>query len=356
LAGYTGLYSSGRAAIYSALRSLHLSRDTPVWMPAYHCGVEVQAAIDAGFDVGFYRIRSDLRIDLDDLERRLRARPGPVLVIHYFGFAQPDIAELAAMCRRQGVMCIEDCAHALFSSHRGQALGTFAPLAVFSLRKTLPLCEGGALRVNRELLTEAERRVCWLVPDHGSTVAYRFYCLAVVRQLAGEPAIRLYRCLRRRKTDAPIGWSEAIQERHRYPDRLAAISRRVAASVDPAGILEQRRENWRILDARLAAVPGCGRLFEVLPEGTCPLALVLRVTRRTALKAAFMESGIEAFDWGTQVHPRFDTSEFPDSTRLREEILCLPVHQQLSEVHMKWIAEAAAHLIARHASREASSR
>src|SRR5205823_6634957 len=89
-----------------------------------------------------------LTLDLQDLSAKLRARPGPVLAIHYFGFGQPDIEPLAGLCRRAGVALIEDCAHALFSRHTGRELGEFAPLAVFSLRKTLPLLEGGALKMN----------------------------------------------------------------------------------------------------------------------------------------------------------------------------------------------------------------
>lgn len=50
----------------------------------------------------FYRVAPDLSSDLEDLDRRLRDRPGPVLVIHYYGFPQPSITELAALCQRHG--------------------------------------------------------------------------------------------------------------------------------------------------------------------------------------------------------------------------------------------------------------
>jgi len=114
LASYASLHSLGRAAIYWAIRGLQLSPDTIVKMPAYHCGVEVQAVLDAGLQVEFYGIRPDLTIDLDDLERRLVARPGPVFVIHYFGFGQPDVAAVDQMCGRLGLPWVEDCARAFF--------------------------------------------------------------------------------------------------------------------------------------------------------------------------------------------------------------------------------------------------
>src|SRR4051812_28054258 len=81
---FTSLHSSGRAAAYCAFRGLEFKPGATVWMPAFHCGVEVQAAIDAGLAVRFYRIAPDLCIDEEDLEQKLRLHPGAVLVIHYF--------------------------------------------------------------------------------------------------------------------------------------------------------------------------------------------------------------------------------------------------------------------------------
>lgn len=80
--GHAWLHSSGRAAIYWAFRGLRLNSCATVWMPGYHCGVEVQAVLDAGLDVRFCRVRPDLAIDLDDLEAKVTGRPGPVFAIH----------------------------------------------------------------------------------------------------------------------------------------------------------------------------------------------------------------------------------------------------------------------------------
>jgi dTDP-4-amino-4,6-dideoxygalactose transaminase len=107
-AGYAGVYASGRSALYWAFRALQLPTASTVWMPSFHCGLEVQAAIDAGLNVDFYRIGRDLAVDVDDLAAKLRDRPGPVLAIHYFGFAQPEIESLVELCRRAGVTLIED--------------------------------------------------------------------------------------------------------------------------------------------------------------------------------------------------------------------------------------------------------
>src|SRR5688572_12680295 len=83
------LHCLGRDALSGAFRALSLPGGTIAWMPSFHCGVEVQAALDAGLAVDFYPVRADSNVDYAELEARVRARPGPVLLIHYFGQGQP---------------------------------------------------------------------------------------------------------------------------------------------------------------------------------------------------------------------------------------------------------------------------
>ena len=356
LAGYTSLHSLGRAAIYWAIRGLQLSPETIVKMPAYHCGVEVQAVLDAGLRVEFYRIGPDLTIDLDDLERRLVVRPGPVFFIHYFGFGQPDVVAVEEMCRQFGLPWVEDCAHALFSDHQGRPLGALAPLAIFSLRKTLPLFEGGALQVHPGRLAELGLSFQAPPPGRFSHVPYRLYLREAIRRLAGDWAIDLYQRMRGHDVIAPTEWTDALQERDRYPDRLAGISRRVAASADPSAVVERRRENWLALDARLAGWPGYSRVFETLPAGVCPLFLVIRASQREPLRAALREKGIETYVFGAWRHPRLDTPAPSEAGALRDEILCLPVHQQLTAEQIDRIAETARPLLAKYGWLEAGQR
>ena len=69
------------------------------------------------------------------------------MLIHYLGFPGP-VQEVRALCQRRGLALIEDCAHALFSRLGDRSLGTFGDLAIFSPWKSLPLPDGGLLRVN----------------------------------------------------------------------------------------------------------------------------------------------------------------------------------------------------------------
>ena len=222
-------------------------------MPSLHCGVEVQAAIDAGLRVGFYRLVDELRVDEEDLERKLRARPGVVFVIHYFGFGQPYIERIAELCQRAGSILIEDCAHALFSKHAGLTLGAFAPIAIFSLRKSLPIPDGGALKVNAELLRSLTPAPFDPPPGELSIQMSLRYLKSAARVSFGPGFASVYRNIRSRRANEqnrPIGSDFGSKQEYNFG--ISPLSRRVAASVDPAQIVKRRRRNYLALDQALA--------------------------------------------------------------------------------------------------------
>ena len=97
LPGLPFFFEYSRDALHWAYGALLRARpsQTTAWMPSFHCGMEVRAVMDAGFSPRFYPVRigsgGGIVADLDALEEGLRADPGPVMVIHYFGFPEPGI-------------------------------------------------------------------------------------------------------------------------------------------------------------------------------------------------------------------------------------------------------------------------
>src|SRR6476661_2480043 len=62
------LFYLARAGVYHAVR--HFAAGGRVLMPAYHHGVEVEAARAAGATVEFYRVDRNLCLDVEDVLRR----------------------------------------------------------------------------------------------------------------------------------------------------------------------------------------------------------------------------------------------------------------------------------------------
>jgi len=354
LDAFTGLHDSGTAAIYWACRGLRPDPGTWIWMPALHCGVEVQAALDAGLNVGFYRLVDELAVDEADLEGKLRDRPGIVFVIHYFGIAQPAIERIADECQRRGSVLIEDCTHALFCRHGGRELGDFAPIAIFSLRKTLPITDGGALKVNAKLLQGVTGKP--FAPPPPGKFSLRTlvrYPKSAAPTLLGPRIAGVYRRLRWRGADEryrPLPPDANFNEPPPpYTLGMSALSQRVAASAEPARIVERRSRNYLALDRALAGSPRYRRIFDRLPQHTCPLFLPIWVADRETLMIALRRRGVDTFRFGVVPHPKLDAPLRRGAALLRDNILCLPVHDQITDGDIEEMTRIVRPLLARHA-------
>ncbi len=341
LDSYTRL-ASGRAAVFWACRGLRLSAGSRIWMPAFHCGVEVEAAINAGLRVGFYRLQMDLRVDEDDVETKLRKEPGVLFLIHYYGFPQPGIERIARLCRERECVWIEDCAHALFSRFGTTPLGHFAPISVFSLRKTLPLYDGGALQVLPTRLAEVGKTFERPSAGRLGWWAYRLYGKAAIRGLVGDTVTHLYHRWRWPDEEEECAADEpsASKSGESYDSRLSAPSRWLARSADPEIESSRRRRNWQALHDRLSLQTGYAPLMNHLPEGVCPLFLSARVAKRESIMRDLAAQSIETFRFGAHPHPCLDQTAFADHAELRESIICLPIHGQLGEEEIDRIAAA----------------
>ncbi len=90
-------------------------------------------------------------ISPESIEQKITPRTKAVVIVHYGGISC-DMPRIRSICDDNGLILIEDCAHALFASSRGRPLGTHGDLATFSFHETKNVTcgEGGALLVNRE--------------------------------------------------------------------------------------------------------------------------------------------------------------------------------------------------------------
>ncbi len=108
------------------------------------------------------------------------------------------------------------------------------------------------------------------------------------------------------------------------------------------------------LDQALAGSPGYRRVFDCLPEGACPLFLPIWVAERETLMAALHLQGVETFRFGATPHPTLDGELLHETAQLRDNILCLPVHDQITDGDLEQMAKIVRPLLARHAILDAS--
>jgi perosamine synthetase len=104
--------------------------------------------------------RDDLCMSFADLERKVaRHNPAAVMLVHIGGHIAFEVEQIAALCAAEGIILIEDCAHAHGASWNGRKPGTYgdAGLWSFAPTKTISTGEGGLLVSRHPALIEFSR-------------------------------------------------------------------------------------------------------------------------------------------------------------------------------------------------------
>lgn len=224
----------------------------------------------------FYRMHENLLIDAEDVQRKIRERkPNVLVLIHYFGYPDPNAARLAAYARERGVLVLEDEAHAMLSDVVGGVSGRSGDAVIFSLHKMLPFCEGGVLLLNQSI-PQGVRTQIETSTDRSELLPFWEY--------------------------------------------------------DVYSIALARRRNAEYLINGLAGLAGrVGLLFPGFPPGVVPQTLPVIIQKKNRDELYF-EMNAAGFGVVSLYHTLIDSvneREFPESHALASRIMNLPVHQDV---------------------------
>lgn len=154
-------FSSWSGAALSALEYFDV-RGKTVLCPSNTFMATPLSVIKAGGHVEFVDCnRDDLCISLEDLKAKVRKfNPKAVWVVHIGGHIAFQIREIAAFCRENNIVLLEDCAHAHGASFDGKRPGSWGDAGVYSFyaTKTISTGEGGMLVTANKGLGEYARR------------------------------------------------------------------------------------------------------------------------------------------------------------------------------------------------------
>jgi perosamine synthetase len=335
---------SGRAAVSLAAQIWGIGEKDEVLVPAYQCGSEISPLIATGAQVLLYRVDERARIDIEDLLGRITPRTRVVHVTHYFG-RPAELGELVTLCRAQNIRLLEDCALSLFSDATGRA----GDAVVYSLRKSLPVPDGGVLLLRgvdhrqfdptaRPALLPIARGALSLVKNWSKNwIPYR----SVLHQnghLDGKTAVKSL------LPDMPSSYYWRANSIIRRASRFALG---VLKRTDPRAMVRTRRENYSHLRECLTGSAGVGFLWEdtILGETVCPLGLPILVDDRLRWCRGLNAAGVPVSCWWEGYCRGLDWSEFPEARALKDHLILLPVHQGLTVAHMEYVAGVVRSLI-----------
>jgi dTDP-4-amino-4,6-dideoxygalactose transaminase len=264
----------GRTAFSYILKQI--GRNKKILLPSYIGITDREGSgvfdpvVENRIDYDFYNLNKDLSIDNSDFLKKIKdPRIKSVLIIHYFGFAQNDIEQIAKICKEHNKYLIEDCAHSLLSKFNNKELGSFGDASFFSLHKILSMEGGGVLQINNPNVRDPK------IPD--------------------TDHIRLY------------------------------------PKFDLKKIAEIRRANYLYLLEKLKSISFIEILYPNLPENTVPLNFPILINNKNRDEVYFemLERGIELVSLYYRLIKQIG-KEYSNSHYVSKHITNLPIHQAIT--------------------------
>ena len=164
-AKYAVATNSGTSSLEIILRAINIVGKTVV-VPSNTMMASPASVVHAGGRVIFADCeRENLQLDPMDLKRKLRADTRAVMLVHIGGIISPAFYQIKEICDKNGVVLIEDAAHAHGATIDGKQAGTLGLAGSFSFypTKVLVTAEGGMITTDDETIY----RKAVSLRDHG---------------------------------------------------------------------------------------------------------------------------------------------------------------------------------------------
>jgi dTDP-4-amino-4,6-dideoxygalactose transaminase len=342
-----------RIGIALAYRFLQLSPSDELLVPSYNCGSEIDPLLWCGAKPLYYRVDSQARIDLEDIQKRLSPKTRAVYVTHYFGWPQ-RLTELASWCKERELLLIEDCALALFSRGPEGPVGCIGDAAIHCFWKTLPLPNGGALVLPKR---EGEMAAGMKSPAFNSILhKVKPFVRNWLRHRGKEHLRPLYEVSRELRAAAKgidscasSGVKDVappeIPSYCYFDDKMidwgiSRISKGMLRQADPISIVKKRRANYRQLLEGIQSLPGICPLHDDLPDGVCPQVFPVMVSDPYHWQRSLNVHRVYPFGWWRGYHPSFSWEGFPEAVELKNRLLAFPVDQHLEQDQIRRMLES----------------
>ncbi|WP_339106403.1 DegT/DnrJ/EryC1/StrS family aminotransferase [Haloterrigena salinisoli] len=331
-------YGSGKVALRDGLAGL-VAPGENVLVPAYLPDAVVEPFHDLGLEPRYYRVRERLAPDRADLDRRLDDETAAVLTVDYFGFPQPGLEAVAALCDDYDCYHVDDNAHAPLSVDDGTLLGTRGHLGITCLRKLLPIPDGAILYCNDESVVERFEPSSFAGVRDGFGVDDCRYVLESFVGTLLETNATVRRAAERALATRSVSVPDPKTRYEAGKAPMSKLSATVVDAVDPTAIRNARRTNYRAWRRLFDARPGIESYFESLPEGICPQGFPLRTRAPQRLLAELERCGVAAHTWPRLPATVSDDPAYAVARKLARETVVLPVHQGIDPAAIEAVGD-----------------
>ena len=333
-----GFYPLGRDSLLSGLVALGLQRGDGIIVPAYMCNSTIQPLQASGFDIVYIDVDKDLRLPVDVVKSVIASSDSikVLLAVHYFGFTK-DIDAVSDLCREYGVKVVEDASHSFLSQFLRDRSDIKGDMENFSMRKSLPIVDGGALRINNGgcNLTGGVDSLCVSMLSD-----IKYLILRLLERMVTGLGVNIYgRFINNIKNKLRSKISAKECERNIEACQPSWQLKKYLSNEEYLLYIQHKVVgNFNQLSQALQGI-GFDLLVESVEDGTIPQACVV-YDNRGGLVDYLRSSGIGAWQWPGDETPKEVAKGFkhyPNALFLDKRLVLLPVHQSIGKRQINYM-------------------
>ena len=316
------LTDTGRSALGLALLEIKKKYSIQsAWLPIFSCQSIASTFLHCDYKINYYGMGSKLDKP-NGLPKDLNN--SVIFIIHYFGFKNKPLIRYIKEQRtiNKSFIVIEDLVQTCLSNQ----FGTYGDYSIHSLRKFLPVVDGGVL-ISRK------------------RIAYNF-------EESNEKFVsqKLFSKLLREFTDYDDTYlklekeSERIIDNKIIPRKMSTFTKLLLQRINILDIQKRRINNWNTFNIKLKdlKVRGIERIFSKINDGEVPLGFpIVANNKRDELREFFHVNRIYCpIHWQLKNN---EAKKYKEDLQLSKKILTIPIDQRVDSVSIDKIISTLSH-------------
>jgi dTDP-4-amino-4,6-dideoxygalactose transaminase len=329
----------GREALLSSLIKSGVQRGDGIIIPAYMCDSTIKPLKTYGFNLVFIDIEKDLNLSVDRLKKAIDGNQiKALLLVHYFGLTQ-NIDEVVGVCREYDIKVVEDASHNFISQFLRNKNSIKGDIEVFSMRKSLPIVDGGALRINHDSYDKAKNSTPQCV---SITSDLKYLILRFLEKIVTALGINIYgQSINNIKTKLRSKNSNDTYDFNVKPCQASWQLKKYLGNEEYLQDVQQIIVNNFNQLSQALQILGFRLLVESVEQNVVPQACVV-YDDKGGLVDYLRSKGIGAWRWPGEEMPEEvaqNSDMYPNAVFFDEKLVLIPIHQSLGDKQINYIIQ-----------------
>jgi len=152
---YSIAVSNATSALFLSLKSLGIRKNDQVIVPDLTFVATASSVFQTGGLPVLADVDDDLNISIESIKQKINSKTKAIIPVHFAG-KSCNISEIMKIAKKNNLLVIEDCAHAIGTYHKGKHVGTFGDTGCFSFypTKNITTLEGGMIITKSKKLSK----------------------------------------------------------------------------------------------------------------------------------------------------------------------------------------------------------